>query len=53
MWTPAKLANAQNARVYDELYGFGWELFDVRGRAVVGPRNCVKYAPPICCFCVP
>ena len=36
IWTPAKLENGQNARVLDSLYGFGWELADVRGRPTVG-----------------
>ncbi|MEX2282476.1 MAG: serine hydrolase domain-containing protein [Gemmatimonadota bacterium] len=36
MWTPAKLNNGQFARVLDRLYGFGFELYDVRGRRTVG-----------------
>ena len=36
MWTPAKLDNGQFARVTDRLYGFGFELYDVRGHRTVG-----------------
>ena len=36
MWTPARLANAQPARVFDQLYGLGWNLGDVAGHRTVG-----------------
>jgi CubicO group peptidase (beta-lactamase class C family) len=36
MWTPAKLANGQPARVFDQLYGLGWNLGDVAGHRTVG-----------------
>jgi len=36
MWTPAKLANGQPARVFDQLYGLGWALGDVAGHRTMG-----------------
>jgi CubicO group peptidase (beta-lactamase class C family) len=36
MWTPAMQTNGQPARVFDRLYGFGWELGDLRGHRTVG-----------------
>src|SRR5688572_29591911 len=36
MWTPARLNNGQFARVLDRLYGYGFELYDVRGQRTVG-----------------
>ena len=36
MWSPAKLANGQPARVFDQLYGLGWNLGDVAGHRTVG-----------------
>jgi CubicO group peptidase (beta-lactamase class C family) len=36
MWTPGKLNNGQYARVLDRLYGFGFELSDLRGRRTTG-----------------
>ena len=36
MWTPARLANGQPARVFDQLYGLGWNLGDVAGHRTVG-----------------
>lgn len=36
IWTPAKLDNGESARVYGHLYGFGWELADLRGVPTVG-----------------
>ena len=31
MWTPAKLNNGQDALVFGQAYGFGWELGEMRG----------------------
>jgi D-alanyl-D-alanine carboxypeptidase len=36
IWTPAKLDNGQYARVFDQYYGFGWDLNDLRGERTVG-----------------
>jgi hypothetical protein len=36
MWTPARLANGQPARVFDQLYGLGWNQGDVAGHRTVG-----------------
>jgi CubicO group peptidase (beta-lactamase class C family) len=36
MWTPAKLANGNQARVLDRFYGFGFELDELRGHRYVG-----------------
>jgi hypothetical protein len=36
MWTPATVSNGSLARVLDELYGFGFELDDLRGARTVG-----------------
>lgn len=36
MWTPARLGNGQPARVFDQLYGLGWNLGDVAGHRTVG-----------------
>ena len=36
MWTPARLANGQVARVFDQLHGLGWTLGDVAGQRTVG-----------------
>ena len=36
LWTPATLDSGQDARVYGQRYGLGWELADVRGHPTVG-----------------
>lgn len=36
MWTPARLDNGDDARVFMHRYGFGFELADLRGRPTVG-----------------
>jgi D-alanyl-D-alanine carboxypeptidase len=36
MTTPARLAGGHVARVYDRLYGLGWQLFDLGGHRVAG-----------------
>jgi hypothetical protein len=36
MWQPARVDNGNAARVLDKLYGFGFELDDLRGRRTVG-----------------
>ena len=36
MWTPAKLDNGEDAEVFMQRYGFGWELAHLRGWPTVG-----------------
>jgi CubicO group peptidase (beta-lactamase class C family) len=36
MWTPAKLDDGEDAQVFMQRYGFGWELAQLRGRPTVG-----------------
>ena len=36
MWTPAKLDSGEDAQVFMQRYGFGWELANLRGRPTVG-----------------
>jgi hypothetical protein len=35
MWTPAKLKSGEEAIVGGQLYGFGWEIGDIRGHRTV------------------